>query len=107
LLWLFHWFIGCVRRELAVYAALLEASLRREDQRLLEKLESGGIDVSAARALLAALDAEDAPKPIALPTNKPVTPPPALPAPSTKRAPDQPKKPAGPGAPFRSSKPAH
>ena len=106
-MWLTRLVLWCFGRELAVLEALFKASRRRDEQRYLEQLEADGVDVSAARALLAALDAEDAPKPIAPPTTPPVAPPPALPAPSTKRPPDQPKKPAGPGAQFRSSKPAH
>jgi hypothetical protein len=84
--------------------ALLKAWIRRNDEAQLKALEAEGFDVSTARALLASLDAEDAPKPSAPPTTPPLIPPPALPTPTAKRPPGRPKKSAAPGEPFRDGK---
>jgi hypothetical protein len=105
--WFFRLVILWFSREQRLCDALVRTWLRRNDEAQLKSLEAEGFDVSDARALLAALEAEDAPKPIASRTTQPLATPPALPAPSTKRPPDQPKKTAGPGASFRSGKPAH
>jgi hypothetical protein len=98
---LFLWWFG---RELAVLEPLFKATRRRDEQRHLAELEAEGVDVSAARELLVALDAKDAPKAIALPTTPPVAPPTALSAPPVKRPPGRPAKAAAPGVPFRDGK---
>ncbi len=99
-MWLTRLVLWCFGRELAVLEALFKASRRRDEQRYLEQLEADGIDVSAARALLARLDAEDAPTALAPPPSAPVAQPPALPTPTAKRPPGRPRKGAVPGAPF-------
>jgi hypothetical protein len=103
--WLTRLVLWCFGREIAVLEALFKASRRRDEQRYLEELEADGVDVSAARTLLAALDAEDAPKPIAPPIAPAVAPPPALPSPTAKRRPGRPRKAAAPGAPFQNGSP--
>lgn len=92
-------------RQQRLWEALLKASLRRNDEAQLNALEAEGFDVSTARALLATLDAEDAPKALAPPPAPPVTPPPALPTPTAKRPPGRPRKSATPGAPFQNGSP--
>jgi hypothetical protein len=96
--------LWCFGRELAMLEALSKASRRSDEQRYLAELEADGVDVSAARALLAALDAEDAPKAIAPPTTQSVTPAPALRAPEVKQPSGRPGKAAVPGARFRDGK---
>ena len=104
-MWLFHlvfWWFG---RELRLCEALLKASVRRKDEAQLKTLEAEGFDVSTARQVLAALDAEDAPKALDPPPPPPVAPPPALPTPTAKRPPGRPRKAAAPGAPFQNGPP--
>ncbi len=104
-MWLFRVVLWWFGREQRLCEALIKASIRRNEQTQLQALESEGIDVTAARELLAALDADEAPKAISPPPPPAVTQTPALPSPATKRPPGRPKS-VAPGEPFRNGKSA-
>jgi hypothetical protein len=99
--WLFRLLFWWFSRQQRLCEALLKTSVRRSDEAQLKSLEAEGFDVPSARALLATLDAEDAPTALAPPSSPPVAPPPALPTPPpVKRPPGRPRKAAAPGASF-------
>ncbi|MFO0808987.1 MAG: hypothetical protein U0746_10215 [Gemmataceae bacterium] len=106
-MWFFRLFLWWISREQQLCEALVRASARRSDDAQLRALEAEGFDVSAAREVLAALDAEEAPMPLA-PESEPQIAPTQTEQPvPAKRPPGRPKKLAAPGVPFPNGRPTH